>query len=376
MREAPYKVVVWGPGVLGTLLLREIGKLPELELVGVLAYSEAKDGVDVGTYLGTDPVGLAMTTDKESIFALPADCVLFCTQATAGADTGSGTTKDVCRLLASGKNVVTAIGYHYPPFHGHELLDMLEAACLAGGTSLHSTGVNPGLFNERFATTLSAVCTRIDSVTVQEVGMGSTVDSVDMMRMVGWGQPPPPAPEIVEMAVRYYGESITHACALLGRSVERVEPESNYVLADRDYEVNGMVIPKDTMGCVMHKFTAIVDGRPFFRLEEYFIADPDLAPIPVPCSAHWTITIEGQPTSISASIDMQPSFVDPSRVAVPGDPPPAYYATGVPMIQAIPVVCASPPGIVYPSIFTGNVPDLRMLESLPVSPDHSRGSVT
>ncbi len=45
-------MVVWGPGVLGTLLLREIGKLPELELVGVLAYSEAKDGVDVGTYLG------------------------------------------------------------------------------------------------------------------------------------------------------------------------------------------------------------------------------------------------------------------------------------------------------------------------------------
>lgn len=370
MREAPYKVVVWGPGVLGTLLLHEIGKLPELELVGVLAYSEAKDGVDVGTYLGRDAIGVSMTTDKEHIFALSADCVLFCTQATAGADITSETTKDVRRLLASGKNVVTAIGYHYPPFHGHELLDMLEAACLAGGTSLHSTGVNPGLFSERIATTLSAVCTRIDSVTVQEVGMGGTVDSVDMMRMVGWGQPPPPAPEIMEMALRYYGESITHACALLGRSVETVEPECSYVLANRDYELNDMVIPKDTMGCVIHNFTAIVEGRPFFRLEEYFIADPDLAPIPVPCTAHWTITIEGAPTSISASIDMQPSFADPSRMAAPGDPPPAYYATGVPMIQAIPVVCTSPPGIVYPSVFTNNVPDLRMLESFAVRRDH------
>jgi|SRR5580700_8501852 hypothetical protein len=370
MRQEPYKVVVWGPGVLGTLLLHEIGKLPELELVGVLAYSDAKDGVNVGTYLGTEATGLTMTTDKEQIFALPADCVLFCTQATAGADIGSETTKDVCRLLASGKNVVTAIGYHYPQFHGHELLDMLEAACLAGGTSLHSTGVNPGLFNERFATTLSAVCTRIDSVTVQEIGMSGTVDSIDMMRMVGWGQPPPPAPEIMEMAVRYYGESVTHACELLGRSVERVEPECDYVLADRDYDVNGMTIAKDTMGCVIHKFTAIVEGRPFFRLEEYFIAVPELAPIPVPCSAHWTITIEGEPTSISASIDMQPSFAEHSPTAAPGDPPPAYYATGVPMIQAIPVVCAAPTGIVYPSVFTRNVPDLRTLGSLPVNSDN------
>ena len=367
MRQGPYKVVVWGPGVLGTLLLREIRKLPELELVGVLAYSEDKDGVDVGTYLGTDAIGVAMTTDKDRIFALPADCVLFCTQATAGADISSETTKDVCRLLASGKNVVTAIGYHYPQFHGHELLDMLEAACLAGGTSLHSTGVNPGLFNERFATTLSAVCTRIDSVTVQEIGMSGAVDSVDMMRMVGWGQPPPPAPEITEMAVRYYGESITHACALLGRSVERVESESDYVLADRDYDVNGMTIPRGSMGCLIHKFTAIVEGRPFFRLEEYFIADPELAPIPVPCSAHWTVTIEGEPTSISASIDMQPSFAEPSTTAAPGDPPPAYYATGVPMIQAIPVVCASRPGIVFPSVFTRSVPDLRMLGSDPLA---------
>jgi hypothetical protein len=35
------------------------------------------------------------------------------------------------------------------------------------------------------------------------------------------------------------------------------------------------------------------------------------------------------------------------------------------MIQAIPVVCTAPPGIVYPSIFTRNVPDLRMLETAP-----------
>jgi 4-hydroxy-tetrahydrodipicolinate reductase len=361
-RGEPYRVVVWGPGVLGTLLLQEILRLPELDLIGVLAYSRTKDGVDVGTYLRSEPIGVAMTTDKERIFDLHADCVLFCTQATAGADAGSETTRDVCRLLASGKNIVTAVGYHYPAFHGHKLLDMLESACWAGGTTLHSTGVNPGLFNERFATTLSAVCTRIDSIVVQEIGMGGAVDSIDMMRMVGWGQPPPPAAEIMDLAARYYGESIAHACALLGRTVERIEPECDFVLADRDYELSGMTVPEGTMGCVIHKFTAIVDGRPFFRLEEYFIAHADLAPVPVPCPAHWTVTIEGAPTSIRASIDMQRSFAENGPPADGDDALPAYYATGVSMIQAIPVVCAAPPGILYPLIFTRNVPDLRMLE--------------
>lgn len=363
MRDAPFNVVVWGPGVLGSLLLREILQLPELELVGVLAYSKAKDGVDVGTYLGSDSMGLTMTTDKQQILDLDADCVLFCTQVTAGADLGSETTADVCRLLESGKNVVTAIGYHYPAFHGHELVDKLESACRLGGTSLHSTGVNPGVLSERFTTTLSAVCTRIDSIIVQEIGVGGAVDSADMMAMVGLGQPPPPSQEMLGLAARYYGESITHTCALLGRTVERIEPEFDFVVADHDYDLKTITVPEGTMGCVTHKFTAIVEGRPFFRLEEYFVAHEDFAPFAVPCPDHYTITIEGAPTSIRASIDLKQSFAQDRRFADGDNTPPAYYATGVPMIQAIPVVCAAPPGIVYPSVFTRNVPDLRMLDT-------------
>ena len=365
MRDAPYKLVVWGPGVLGSLILREILQLPELQLVGVLAYSTGKDGADVGTYLGSDPIGLTITTDKQEIWDLDADCVLFCPQATAGADLGSDTTADMCRLLESGKNVVTSIGYHYPAFHGDELLDRLEAACRTGGASLHATGVNPGVMSERFMTTLSAVCTRIDSIIVQEIGVGGAVDSADMMQMIGWGQAPPPAREILDLAARYYGESITHACALLGRSVERIEPEFDFVLADRDYDLKFMTVAEGTMGSVIHKFTAIVDGRPFLRLEEYFIAHVDVAPFPIQHPDYWTITIEGAPMSIRATIDMKESFGQDRRFADAHNAPPGYYATGVPMIQAIPVVCAAPPGIVYPSIFTRNVPDLRMLETAP-----------
>ncbi|MBU0538356.1 MAG: dihydrodipicolinate reductase, partial [Gammaproteobacteria bacterium] len=64
--RAPYKVIVWGPGIVGNACLKEVIKKPELELVAVLAYSESKNGVDVGEYLGMDAVGVCMTTDQEA----------------------------------------------------------------------------------------------------------------------------------------------------------------------------------------------------------------------------------------------------------------------------------------------------------------------
>jgi 4-hydroxy-tetrahydrodipicolinate reductase len=45
-RSKPYKVILWGPGYTGSQALREIARRPELELVGCLAYSDAKAGRD------------------------------------------------------------------------------------------------------------------------------------------------------------------------------------------------------------------------------------------------------------------------------------------------------------------------------------------
>ena len=360
--RAPYRVVIWGPGVLGTSILRQLAGREDVEVVGVLCYSDAKKGQDVGAFLGQDPSGVLMTTDKDEVVALQPDVVLFCPQATAGAELGSQATDDVLRLLRAGIDVIAANGYHHPAFSGGDLQAALEAACAEGGSSLHGTGINPGLVSERFLTTLTAAMTTVESIVVQEVGVGGTVESADMMAMIGWGQQPPPMQLIVDMAARYYGESITHACALLGREVERVDAELSYVLAERDYQVGSSTILAGTMGSVQHTFTAVVDGKPFLRLEEHFIADPELSPIPLPAKDFWTITIEGAPASVRVLLEMQHSFAKDQRLA-DGDPTPtAYHATGVAMIQAIPVVVGAPPGIVEPVIWTRAVPDLRTLE--------------
>ena len=68
VRQDPYKVIVWAPGYLGSAVIKEVLKRPEFELVGVLAYSDRKNDLDVGEMLGIGPVGVRMTTDQQAIF--------------------------------------------------------------------------------------------------------------------------------------------------------------------------------------------------------------------------------------------------------------------------------------------------------------------
>ena len=65
MDKKPYKVIVWGPGYMGSAVIKELLTRPEFELVGVLAYSDSKNGIDAGEMLGIDPIGVKMTTCQD-----------------------------------------------------------------------------------------------------------------------------------------------------------------------------------------------------------------------------------------------------------------------------------------------------------------------
>ena len=58
------RIIQWGTGAVGREALATIlDPRSGLELVGVKVYSDDKDGVDAGTLIGRDPVGVTATTD-------------------------------------------------------------------------------------------------------------------------------------------------------------------------------------------------------------------------------------------------------------------------------------------------------------------------
>lgn len=365
MARTPYKVIIWGPGIVGSILLKQAIERSDLELVGVLAYSEAKDGVDAGDLVGLTPAGVKVTIDQEAIFGLEADCVFFCPNVTAECEIDSEATNTVCRLLEGGKNVITSIGWWHPELHSSALAEKLEAACAAGRTSLHATGVNPGWLNERIVVGLTATCTNVSSIRVQEFNDNAQITSLSMMQAIGYGLPAGSKPWMENVGDRGYSESVALACHLLGLSVEGVEIEKNYIIADKDYELPAVSITKGSIAGLIYKYHAIVDGRRFFTLEEIWYIDRDTCPeaIEGDNGDFYTITIEGEPVSIKAKFELLASARENIRIREGDTVVPAYYATVVPMLQALPVTVGADPGLVYPFHFTNYVPDLREFAS-------------
>jgi hypothetical protein len=162
--RAPYRIAVWGPGVMGQCAIRELVRLPETELVGVLAYSEAKNGVDVGTLAGVDPIGLTATTDAQAIIALKPDCVIHTAR-----DFGDyRSDNDIVMLLEAGINVITVLSYQYPRARGKDVEQRFIDAGERGGATLHGNGVDPGFMYERLAALMTGVSNDIQYIRLEE----------------------------------------------------------------------------------------------------------------------------------------------------------------------------------------------------------------
>src|SRR3954451_12606027 len=66
----PLRVVQGETGTVGAGAMRGVISHPELELVGVRVYSEAKAGKDAGELCGLPPTGVIATRDIDAILAL------------------------------------------------------------------------------------------------------------------------------------------------------------------------------------------------------------------------------------------------------------------------------------------------------------------
>ena len=81
------RVVVWGTGFVGTMVIAEIVKHPRFELVGVGVSNPAKVGLDVGESCGLGaPLGLTATDDVDALIALKPDALVHYGPTAAHAD--------------------------------------------------------------------------------------------------------------------------------------------------------------------------------------------------------------------------------------------------------------------------------------------------
>lgn len=343
-----YRVIQWSTGHVGQIAIRTMLQHPELELAGVWVYSEEKDGKDAGELCGLEPLGVRATRDVDELLALDADCACY----TPLEMNPEAVIDDVCRILASGTNVVTtAAMLGSPAVHGPATVERLNAACEAGGTSLFGTGVTPD-GAESVLANLMSMCRDIESISRTEIVDCGSYTEPYIFPGMGFGAPegtPPPS----ELMQAFFAPVVSLLATIAGVEIDEVRHSGKSAPATHSFDTPAFHIDKGTVAAVYHRLEGISDEVCRVVADGYYrMGGPDQYP------AHW------------------PPFTEPSgyRLAVNGEPEiradlyvgsigadgmdSVIAAAAHRAVNAIAAVCEAPSGIrtvVDLPQFTGNL---------------------
>ncbi len=289
---------------MGRTALRRVIDHPDLELVGCYVYSGDKAGQDAGTIAGREPVGVNATNDIDAILAIDADVVLHMPRITVPY---SALNRDVERLLASGKNVVSIAGFHAPWAHEAAYGDPLRRACADGASTLAGLGVNPGAIVERFALAATGLCHRVDRVAVHETVDASAMPAPGFVfGLMGFGSDPVAdaitSGPLAALYTQLFSEVLHIAAQGLGDRIARIDPAHDLVAAPRDIEIAAGTIRKGSVAATRWRWIARLQGGATIELAILWTSDPALHP--ELGAAHWTVDVEGRPNiRMTLSID-------------------------------------------------------------------------
>jgi 4-hydroxy-tetrahydrodipicolinate reductase len=324
-------VVQWATGNIGTRALRTVIEHPDLQLAGVYVYADDKAGRDAGELCGLPATGVLATRDIDDVLAVRADCVLYMPRACD--------VDEVCRLLASGANVVTTRGeFHHPGSLEPDVRARVESACATGATSVHSTGSSPGFITEALPIVLASIQRRLDLLSIDEFADLTTRDSPDLLfGIMGFGRPPGAFSEArLAHARTSFGPSLRLTAEALGLPFDALDASGAFAVARRPVEIAAGTIEAGTVAAQRTSVSGLRGGRPVMRFTATWYCSTDVEPAWDLRETGWRVVVDGD-----APLDVEIRFpVPPERWAATSPGLTAHRA-----VNAVPVVCEAPPGI-------------------------------
>jgi hypothetical protein len=335
-----HRVIQWSTGNVGRLALHAIIEHPDLELVGLWVHNLDKVGRDAGELVGLPSTGVLATNDADALLALDADCV---SHNATGDLRPREAVHEMCALLESGKNVVSSsvVSLLYPPSADRRVIERLARACEKGGTSLFTSGIDPGFANDLLPLTLAGFCERIDSICIQEILNYATYDQPEVLfETMGFGKPLDfPALALLPGSLSLVWAGVVEMmAAAMGVELDRLEEVHERRGASETFDIGLGTIEKGTMEALRFEVQGIVGDRPAIVVEHVTRLRDDAAP-DWPAqhgSGSYVIRVEGRP-----SLECELKFEGPDGDHNTG----GLIATAMRLLNAIPAVCDAPPGV-------------------------------
>lgn len=335
MSSRPIRIVQWTTGKVATQSIKAILDRPDLELIGLYAYSEEKVGQDVGDLINLGrKTGIKATNDIDALIALKPDCVTYMPL--------HPDIDHMARLLRAGINVATTASFITGRGYGEPARKRLEEAAIAGGVSLFGSGINPGWVDALVANA-SSLCRDVNQVKVTEsfnIGMWAGDANQDV---IGWGRSAgdPDHPRDIEKATLPFGDAVEAIAKMFKFELDDVRCEVEFAHATEDLDIPGRPVKKGQVAGVIARWLGIAGGHPVIELNAQWTIADEITPA-WDIAMAYLIEVSGTP-QLKLRADVLPAdFTLPMEELVAT----GFIITAMPVVNAIPSVVAARPGIV------------------------------
>ena len=315
------RVLQVGLGPIGASIARQVGMRSGFELVGGVDLDPEKVGRDLGPICGLSELGIAVAGDLSAALAsIRPDVAVV---STSSALEKVAATIEAC--LAAGVAVVsTTEELSFPWRERPELARRIDEAARAAGRAVLGTGVNPGFAMDALPLALSAVCERVDAVTVRRF-QDASKRRLPFQRKIGAGLSVEEfEAKVASGGVRHVGlaESIGMLASAFGWTLDSVTDE---------------IWPKIAAEPVASAELSVAAGQCSGVVQLGLGKEGDIVRVRLEFEAYL-----GAPESYDeVEIHGSPSLTSRVVGGIPGD-----LATASIVVNAIPRVLAAPPGLI------------------------------
>ncbi len=338
----PSRVVVWGTGFVGRMVIPEVVRHPAFELVGVGVSHPEKVGRDAGELCGTDPIGIAATDDLEALIALEPDALVHYGPTAAKA---ADNIRDIGAFLRAGIDVsstaMTPWVWPAMSLNPPSWIEPITEACRSGGASCFTTGIDPGFANDLFPMTLMGLCSEVRQVRALEILDYRNYEG-DYEDEMGIGRTPEYVPllEHTDILAMSWGGTIPMMAHAVGVELDEITSTWEKWVTDVPITSAKGTIQPGQVAAIRFTINGLVGGEARICLEHVNRVGEDAAP-------DWPrghqqdvyrVVIDGTP-SITQETAFR--FTDGSGrdAAAAG-----CLATGLRALNAVPYLNARPPG--------------------------------
>jgi len=337
------RIVVWGTGFVGKMVIAEILTHPLFELVGVGVSNPQKVGRDVGDICGlAQQVGITATDDVDALIALRPDALVHFGPTAAHADDNIAL---MTRFLRAGIDVCSTAmtPWVWPAMHLNppNWIQPVTEACELGRSSCFTTGIDPGFANDLFPMTLMGLCSEVRTVRASEL-LDYTNYTVDYENEMGIGREPEyrPVLENPDVLIFAWGATVPMIAHAAGIVLDGITTTWDKWVSPTERKTAKGVIQPGQVAAVRFTINGIYRGQTRIQLEHVNRIGHDAAP-DWPCGTQqdvYRVDIEGTPSIFQETAFR---FTDGSGrdAATAG-----CLATGMRALNAVPAVNDLPPG--------------------------------